>query len=191
VSQLETDPLPAGADAPRRADARRNQERVFAAALEVFDEHGLQGTIPQVAERARVGKATVYRSYPTKDDLVDAVARYRLAALERSTAPALAEADPFRAFSEFVLLLFASLARDRLLCEVFAERQAETDRVMAQVAALMEAAKASGRVRTDATVLDLSVVLCGIVLQLMDIGDRDPALWHRYGELTLRALRPD
>ncbi|MFD5863138.1 SbtR family transcriptional regulator [Streptomyces chartreusis] len=56
--------------------------------------------------------------------------------------------------------------------------------------ALMNEAKAAGRVRPDASPLDLRVVLCGMCLQLIRLEERDPALWRRYGELTLRALRP-
>ncbi|MGP4046970.1 TetR/AcrR family transcriptional regulator [Streptomyces sp. 2A115] len=180
-------------ESPRkRADARRNHERVFAAALEVFEEFGLQGTVPQVAERADVGKATVYRSYPTKEDLVEAVVRYRLAELERATAPVLAEAEAARAFDTFVILLFENLARDRLLSEALAEGRSTTytGPLLHRLAALMDDAKTAGRVRPDATPLDLRVVLCGMCLQLINLAERDPALWRRYGELTLQALRP-
>ncbi|MGP4013891.1 TetR/AcrR family transcriptional regulator [Streptomyces sp. 4N124] len=180
-------------DSPhKRADARRNHERVFAAALEVFEEFGLQGTVPQVAERADVGKATVYRSYPTKEDLVEAVVRHRLAELDRSTAPVLAEAEPARAFETYVILLFENLARDRLLSEALAEGRSSrnTGPLLDRLAALMDQAKTAGRVRPDACPLDLRVVLCGMCLQLINFAERDPALWRRYGELTLQALRP-
>jgi AcrR family transcriptional regulator len=176
----------------RRADARRNHERVFAAALEVFAELGLQATVPQVAERAGVGKATVYRSYPTKEELVEAIARHRLAELEQSTAAARTMSDPYGMFRGYVVQLFESLALDRLLSEVLADSGAATGtgRLLGGLAEMMEAAKPSGRVRPDATALDLRVVLCGMMLQLIRINDRDPALWRRYGELTLQALRP-
>jgi len=176
----------------KRADARRNHERVFAAALGVFEEFGLQGTVPQVAERADVGKATVYRSYPTKEDLVAAAVRHRLAELERATAPALAQAESARAFDTYVVLLFENLARDRLLSEALAEGRSTvyTGPLLDRLAALMDEAKAAGRVRADAGPLDLRVVLCGMCLQLINLEERDPALWRRYGELTLRALRP-
>ncbi|MEU6290929.1 helix-turn-helix domain-containing protein [Streptomyces sp. NPDC046988] len=179
-------------DAPRRrADARRNHDRVFAAALEVFAETGLQGTVPQVAERAEVGKATVYRSYPAKEDLVAAVVRYRLAELERVTGPAV-EAAPARAFDSFVLALFAHLAQDRLLSEALADPRSApyTGPLLDRLAALMEEAKAAGAVRHDADRQDLRVVLCGMALQLVNLDERNPDQWCRYGELTLRALRP-
>ncbi|GCB51949.1 TetR/AcrR family transcriptional regulator [Streptomyces sp. NL15-2K] len=180
-------------DSPhKRADARRNHERVFAAALEVFAEFGLQGTVPQVAERAEVGKATVYRSYPSKEDLVEAVVRHRPAELERATAPVLAEAETAAAFDTFVILLFENLARDRLLSEALAEGRSTTytGPLLDRLAVLMDAARTAGRVRPDANPLDLRVVLCGMCLQLINLAERDPALWRRYGELTLQALRP-
>src|SRR4051794_1873565 len=83
----------------RRADARRNHERVLAAAAEVFTEHGLDATIPQVAARAGVGKATVYRSFPTKADLVRALAQTHVDWLDARIEAALeaAQQDAYRA----------------------------------------------------------------------------------------------
>nr|BFD88034.1 TetR/AcrR family transcriptional regulator [Streptomyces sp. Xyl84] len=187
-TRLETD----GQEAPpRRADARRNHERVFAAALEVFGEAGLQGTVPQVAARAAVGKATVYRSYPTKEDLLAAVVGHRLAELDRATAPALELPDADARFRAFVVRLFESLAGDRLLSEALATAEfQDASNLLTRLCDLMQAAKATGLVRHDATVFDLRVVLCGMILQLMRTAERDPALWRRYGELTLQALRP-
>lgn len=189
---METSPSPAESGVPlRRADARRNHERVFAAALEIFQEAGLQGTVPQVAERADVGKATVYRCYPTKDDLLAAVVNHRLDRLRSATAPALRQADPSQAFSDYVLRLFEGLAGDRLLSEVLAGAGFRSvSGLLSQLSDLMESAKADGSVRADATVVDLRVVLCGMAVQLIRIDESDPALWRRYGELALRALRP-
>ncbi len=59
---------------PRRADARRNRERVLEAAGEPFAEHGLDAQMPDVARRAGVGVGTVYRHFATKDALVEALA---------------------------------------------------------------------------------------------------------------------
>ncbi|MFE7750258.1 TetR/AcrR family transcriptional regulator [Streptomyces sp. NPDC057428] len=192
MKSVETSPSPVESAAPpRRADARRNHERVFAAALDVFQEAGLQATVPQIAERAGVGKATVYRSYPAKEDLVAAAVDSRLAHLRRLTAPALAQGDPGRVFGDYVLCLFEGLADDRLLSEVLADAGFRSvSGLLAQLSDLMEAAKSAGTVRADATVLDLRVVLCGVAVQLIRIAERDPALWRRYGELTLQALRP-
>ncbi|WP_121715811.1 TetR/AcrR family transcriptional regulator [Streptomyces sp. E5N91] len=191
TQQPTAQPAPPGTPR-RRSDARRNHERVFAAALEVFGEFGLQGTVPQVAERANVGKATVYRSYPVKEDLLDAVVRHRLSELERISAPALAKADAAHAFGTYVILLFEHLACDRLLSEALADGRStgRTGPLLDRLAHLMEGAKTAGLVRPDANALDLRIIFCGMCLQLVNIAERDPELWRRYAELTLQALRP-
>ncbi|MCO5222433.1 MAG: TetR/AcrR family transcriptional regulator [Thermomicrobiales bacterium] len=58
---------------PRRIDAVENAERVLIAALELYDERGLQAEVREIAARAGVGVGTVYRNFPTKDDLTNAV----------------------------------------------------------------------------------------------------------------------
>src|SRR4051794_27205946 len=58
---------------PLRADARRNRERVLTAAREVFAEHGPEAQMDDVARRAEVGVGTVYRHFPTKEALIDAL----------------------------------------------------------------------------------------------------------------------
>ncbi len=103
----------------RRADARENHERVLAAAIEVFTEHGIGATIPQVAARAGVGKATVYRSYPTKADLVQALARLHIDWFHRlAAAVEAARADAYRALEALLEQVAARLAEDRLMIEV-------------------------------------------------------------------------
>lgn len=102
---------------PRRTDARRNHARVIAAAVEVFRENGARATVPEIAARARVGKATVYRSFPTKEDLLESVTRLSLEELGRRTATAARATDPHKALSGFVDELFELLARDRLLAD--------------------------------------------------------------------------
>lgn len=79
--------------------------------------------------------------------------------------------------------------------QVAAETAAEsrstayTGPLLDRLAALMAEAKASGQVRSDVNPLDLRVVLCGMCLQPVNLAERDPALWRRYGEPTLQALR--
>ena len=62
-----------GARRPRRADAQRNYDLVLAAAKEVFDEQGVSAPLDEIARRAGVGNATMYRHFPTRRDLVIAV----------------------------------------------------------------------------------------------------------------------
>ncbi|WP_216898119.1 TetR/AcrR family transcriptional regulator [Nocardia alni] len=69
------------AERPRRADARRNYELVLAAAKDVFDELGVAAPLDEIARRAGVGNATMYRHFPTRRDLVIAVYADEIAAL--------------------------------------------------------------------------------------------------------------
>jgi AcrR family transcriptional regulator len=92
---------------PRSTDAQRNHERVAAAAAEALREHGSGASVRQIAARAGVGKAAVYRSFPAKDDLLEATTRLSLDELRQRTAGALreTETDPvtWRRCGEMVL----------------------------------------------------------------------------------------
>ncbi|MFE0632444.1 TetR/AcrR family transcriptional regulator [Streptomyces sp. NPDC058864] len=183
------DPDRAAAASPRRADARRNHERVVAAAVDVFRERGTLATVPQIAARAEVGKATVYRSFPTKEDLLETVTRLSLDELERRTSEAQAGPGPDAAFRRHVLALFDVLARDRLLAERLADAASPAAvSVLESLTAAMETARAAGALRADSTPLDLRVLLCGAALQLVRLQERDPSVWHRYADMVLRAL---
>ena len=169
----------------RRLDARVNHERVLAAAAEVFAEHGLQGTVPDIAARAGVGKATVYRNYPTKEDLVAAVVGGHVEALERRTLAALAEPDAYQALTTYIVDLFATLAQNRLLADALVAGTVSTDRILALQNELLAAAQQE--LRPDTTVTDILVLVGGAVRQLVRLGV-DEAAWRRYGELVVAAL---
>ena len=79
-----------------RADAERNLRRVLDAALEVFAEHGLDAPVTLIAERAGVGVATIFRRFPTKDDLLAALLAHRGEQLVAAADAALERTDPRR-----------------------------------------------------------------------------------------------
>ncbi len=174
---------------PGRADARRNHERVITAAIDLFREHGALVTIPQVAAKAQVGKATVYRSFPTKEDLLESITQLGLDELARRTAKARREADPYEGFRVYVFELFDVLAHDRLLAERLADAVSQTALPLLEpLIEVMETARTTGKLRADATPRDVRVLLCGAALQLVRFGERDPAVWRRYGDMVLQAL---
>ncbi|MGW0578632.1 TetR/AcrR family transcriptional regulator [Streptomyces sp. NPDC002920] len=174
----------------RRTDARRNHERIIASALQVFAERGLEATIPQIAARAGVGKATVYRSYLTKDDLIEAVVLHRFRQFEERASAALAEPDASSALAALLPDIFEMMAGNRLLAEVMYEHPSSSGaRVLDLMGVLLESAKAQGGIRLDATVTDLRILAGGSAKQLAHTGIADPAEWRRYGELVLAALR--
>ncbi|TDD39353.1 TetR/AcrR family transcriptional regulator [Nonomuraea terrae] len=183
---------PIGSDrSHRRQDARRNHEKVIAAARERFAQYGLQVTVPQVAERAGVGRATVYRSYPTKDDLIVAVTQEQFQRLEERTLVALRADDAYQALREYIPGMLEHLIQNRGLAAAFFEGKfVPAGRLLSLIGQLVEAAKPSGQVRQDADELDLRVVLCGVIRQLIVLDEWDPALSRRHGDMVLGAFRP-
>lgn len=180
--------------AGRRSDARRNHDRVLAAAMEVFTEHGLEASIPQVAARAGVGRATVYRSYPTRADLVRALAQVHIdwinAVIEEAAVAA--KLDAFDALQAVLEKIFARLAEDRLMLDVLTGTEGIAADAIKE--ALMEQillrARDQGRLRADVTLVDLQVLVTGCARALIDMGFRDGEVWRRYATLALGALRP-
>ncbi|MEV6287140.1 helix-turn-helix domain-containing protein [Kribbella sp. NPDC051770] len=169
----------------------RNHQRILDAAHEVFAELGLRASMTQVAERAGVTKPTIYRNYPTKEALVEAVVQHRFRLLEERTRAALSEPDAYEAFAGCVLELFERMAGDRLLADALTDlRAVRPAPVLDLYGQLIDAAKPSGKVRADLSVIDIRVLLCGAVLQLNRLENRDPVVWRRYGVLTLAAFRP-
>jgi AcrR family transcriptional regulator len=100
-----------------RADAVRNRARVLDAADELFAEQGLAVTVDAIAERAGVGPGTVYRHFPAKESLVEAVIVDRLNAMMAQGRQLLAS-DPGSALIAFLRSLFSWLSSDRAMVEV-------------------------------------------------------------------------
>ncbi|HWI70469.1 MAG TPA: TetR family transcriptional regulator [Baekduia sp.] len=180
---------------PRRADALRNRERVVEAAAELFAQKGLEAGIPEIAAIAGVGKATVYRSFPSKEHLVAAVACLRLEWITELTTHALTLDDPGHAFEELIVTIAerqaddgavaVSLAADIHLPELDAARATMT----ATFETLIDRGRAAGALRADATADDVRVLFSGMSQVLRAAGERDPAAWRRYGRLVAGALR--
>jgi AcrR family transcriptional regulator len=180
---------------PQRADARRNRERVIRAAAAVFADKGMEAGIPEIAQRAGVGKATVYRSFPSKEHLVAAVATERLDWITTLATQALTDDDPAAAFERVILAIAERQASD---CAVAGSMAAdihlpELDAARATTHAALEAvvdrARDAGALRHDATAVDLKVLFTGIAHVLRASHEQDPAVWSRYGELIVDALR--
>ena len=100
-----------------RADAQRNLDRVLGAATECFAEHGVDVTVDEVARRAGVGHGTVFRRFPTKEALLDAVLTKELDRLLLLAQAALAEDDPWAGFADFFRAAAEAYGRSRALVE--------------------------------------------------------------------------
>jgi AcrR family transcriptional regulator len=182
-------------DVPKRADAVRNRERVVAAAAAVFAERGVEASVPEVAARAGVGKATVYRSFPTKEHLVAAVVIERMEDFARRARALLDEPDAAAALRELMEEKAVEHCVDRTLARAL-EAGASPDllvevrrRVWDAVGELIDRAKAQGTIRESATAEDLRVLWGGAARMLTADDVHDPAVWRRYAALVLDALR--
>ncbi|MFD5448727.1 TetR/AcrR family transcriptional regulator [Streptomyces sp. NPDC003470] len=180
-----------------RADALRNRERIVTAAREMFVEHGPDVPLDEVARRAGVGNATVYRNFPDRDALVREVVCSVMDRTARAAELALAETgDAFEALERFVHV--AADERISALCPMVSstfdqhhpDLEAARDRVERLVAEVMERATAAGQLRPDVGVGDLMIA----VAQL----SRPPAgteclradrFVHRHLQLFLDGLR--
>src|SRR6266536_4909546 len=110
--------MPSPADEPRlRSDARRNRARILAAASEVFAERGMEATTDEIAARAGVGHATVFRRFPTKDDLVAAVLEDRIGELIRVAEEAAAGPDAWAGLRRVMEFGGERYVEDRCLVE--------------------------------------------------------------------------
>jgi AcrR family transcriptional regulator len=181
---------------PRRADAQRNRQRVLDAAVEVFDAEGLGAQMEAVAHRAGVGVGTVYRHFPTKEELVRAVISLVCEHLLTSAEAALAEPDPGQGFRAYFSTMVEFQAQHRVLAEEMASqmeldvstvRLKESLRTVAR--RLLERAQAAGEVRADVGVADISMLLVGMA-QAVGLAADEPELRQRYLEVLLDGLSP-
>lgn len=134
-----------------RADAQRNLDRVLGAACECFAEGGVDVSVDEVARRAGVGHGTVFRRFPTKEALLDAVLGKELDRMVLLARAALADADAWEAFDVFFRAAADGYARNRALIEA-EERCRELPQMqMLQQAAheLVRRAQKAGALRRD------------------------------------------
>jgi AcrR family transcriptional regulator len=162
--EATTDTAPRGT----RADARRNRERVLAAARACMARDGLDAGMDQVARAAGVGVGTVYRHFPTKDDLVEALANARFERLAELAQEALADPEPWPAFERFIRAAAQIQSEDRALSEVLVSRPEvmapAADRVdmLGLTGQLMRRAQEAGELRPDADPTDVPMLMCAL-----------------------------
>jgi AcrR family transcriptional regulator len=178
---------------PQRADARRNRERVLAAAAELFAEEGCKVQIEQVAHRAGVGVGTVCRNFPTKVDLVDAVVTQGCELLLDDARAALDEPDPGAALRRFFVRMADFQATHRALAEemsaaIPASAVPVKQALHGAVADLMKKAQDVGAIRSDIGPGDVTMLLSAISHATALTGD--PELRARHISIVLDGLRP-
>src|SRR5215210_2644759 len=146
-----------------RADAARNRELIIAAAAAVFAERGLDAATAEIAHRAGVGEATLFRRFPTKDDLIDAIIETRMEEVAALADAAASEPDPAVALERFMQDLVKQFSRDRGFFEAAGERcmtdphlRPLRERANEAVGRLLKGAQDAGAVRRDLSPADIS-----------------------------------
>ena len=154
-----------------RADARRNHDAIVAAAYELFAEQGTEAQMDEIARRAELGVGTLYRHFPAKEDLLDAVIARRFERLAERAAKAVDQAregEPWEAFKGYIEWAAKMQAGDRALSEAMATRSermhaaAVGSGLVEQLERLVEHAKAAGALRDDLVVEDIPALVCSI-----------------------------
>lgn len=178
-----------------RADARRNLERILEAAAEVFAESGADASVADVARRAGVGPATVFRRFPTKEDLHVALMHRRMALMAERARTEAATAPAEEALERFMVVLAGHFAEDRgfhqsstRACALSRELDEPREELTDAVADLLRIAQRAGRVRRDLRAEDI-FVLCAAANHRLHAPRTTPELWRRYLGVILDGMR--
>lgn len=189
------DRVSADAARPLRADARRNRARVLEAAEEVFAAQGTGASTEEIARRAGVGIGTVFRHFPTKEALLEAVFVGRLRRLADEAGALADAADPGAAFLDFFHRVVDHAATKNAFADALAEAGVDIATTTSEVgqllkaalAVLLERAQAVGAVRADVGVPELQALLVGASRAVEQT--TDPAVRARTVQVMLDGLR--
>ncbi|HEU4973653.1 MAG TPA: TetR family transcriptional regulator [Baekduia sp.] len=188
-----TDPSPEATSPPAWAelDAAAKRERLLTAAAGVFTDHGLDAPMPAVARAAGAGVGSLYRQFPSKEELVAALAERRLVALEAELRSALRQPAAWAALEAFVWRVLGEDASDDVAAQAVATagtlspvRQAR-ERVWALLDRLVDRAREQGDVRADASRRDVTMTIAA-ARAVRRLGPDD---WRRMVQLALDGLR--
>lgn len=181
---------------PLRKDAERNRQRVIEAARELFALRGLEATLNDVAHHAGLGVGTVYRRFPTKEELLEAVFEDAINQLTALGESALRHDDSWQGFVWFVEQMCEITATDRgareiAFCKTYGGRRVDAARVrlVPTIAKLVARAQEDGYLRPELSHSDMPIfgLLAGTVSEFA--GHVDAQLWRRYVAILLDGIR--
>jgi AcrR family transcriptional regulator len=153
-----------------RTDAQRNRERILEVAKEAFTRSGANTSLDEIAKEAGVGAGTLYRHFPTRDALIEAVYRTevgKLAAAERTFAEAM---PPIEALRAWMLLFVDYIATKEIIAPVLNTfvggpsklYEGSREQIQGAIEGLVKRAIKSGDIRKDLDPLDLLRALIGV-----------------------------
>ncbi len=179
-----------------RKNARANRERILAAAEAVFGAAGEVGSTEDVADRAGVGIATVFRHFPTKDALIEATLVRQFDRLNEQASRLAGGPDPGRAVRDLIVALIETSSTKLALISLVSESgrlplavQAATSQVQATISGILAGAKNEGAVAGDVTVEEFFVLVRGLA-QAAATMPATPVTLDRAIEIICRGLAP-
>ena len=189
---------PGHCESTLRTDAERNRTLVLAAAHTVFAEQGLEAPMAEIARRAGVGIATLYRRFPTREDLITATFAAKMKAYVEAIEQALQDPDPWRGFCGYIERVCEMQASDRgftyVLTLSFPTAKAfEADRKRSYqgFVELIARAKETGRLRPDFSSEDLVLLLMANAGVITATGESAPEAWRRLVAYLVQAFSAD
>jgi len=185
-------------DGPRRvmrADAERNRSRLLAAATEMFCERGLDVGVGEIAERAGVGRGTLFRNFPSKEHLMAAILVERLTESIQRGRDALQAPDAGEALFDLIDASVGRSQTDRALFDALADAWLANDEIRAAHAELLEVmealigrAQAAGAVRTDIGAVDVLMMVKGVCEAAAAFQHASPGVALRQVDLIRAAI---
>ena len=182
---------------PLRRDAELNRQRILRAASEVFTARGLQASLDDVARQAGVGVGTVYRRFPDKESLAEALFEERINSLVGLAEKGLADPDSWDGLVMFLREAGHLLASDRGLREIlmfarYGKVRVERGKAKMQpvVSALIQRAQRDGKVRADLAPTDFPFIELMLGTAAEYAVDVRPEIWLRYLTLIVDGLCP-
>jgi AcrR family transcriptional regulator len=181
-----------------RADAERNRRRLLDAAQELFSERGLDVGVAEIAERAGVGRGTLFRNFPSKEDLIAAIVVERMGEAVERGRTLLDASDPGEALFEFLAEIAGRQQLDRALFDAVADTWLANDEIRAAHAGvvgvlgdLLARAQEVGVVRQDIGAMDVLMLLKGVCETATAFAHIDPQVVPRHLDLLRAAVRAD
>jgi AcrR family transcriptional regulator len=184
---------------PLRRDAQRNRDAILAAARQVFCDHGLEAPLEEIARRAGVGIGTLYRRFPSRVELLDAVLAVTVQVHVDAAEQALAMDDPWDGFAYYLEETSRLQAANRGLNDAMGMRfpraatvEAVKARLFDLVFQLVDRAQQSGQLRADLTLEDLALVTWANT-RILQAGSAAgaPDAWRRHLGFLLDGFRAD
>lgn len=179
-----------------RSDARRNRERLVGAARELFASAGVEVSVREVARQAGLGVGTLYRHFPAREDLVDAVLEEAYEDFIAQAEAALEESDPWRGFTRFIEEALVLHALNRGLKDVIETQAHGRERAAAMrrrirplVTRLVARAQEQGTLRPDFTAQDVPLIFWASDRVIELGGAVAPDIWRRHLGFVFDGLR--